>query len=122
MEFGKILWSDLTVSNAEQVRDFYSSVVGWTYEEHNMGECEDFAMKLPNTNDTVAAICHAKGSNANMPPVWMMYVTVENLAKSLEECANKGGKTIDGPRKIGDADFAVIQDPAGAMIALIESK
>ena len=26
---GRIIWTDLTVSNTEEVRDFYKAVVGW---------------------------------------------------------------------------------------------
>jgi len=34
---------------------------------------------------------------------------------------SSGGKLIDGPRMMGKSRFCVIQDPAGAMIALIET-
>ena len=36
-ETGSMAWIDLTVKNAETVRDFYSAVVGWTSEEVDMG-------------------------------------------------------------------------------------
>ena len=35
---GKIGWIDMTVDNADGLRDFYQMVVGWNVEETSMGE------------------------------------------------------------------------------------
>lgn len=43
---GKIFWHDLTVENAEQVKDFYCNVVGWTFETVNQGEYDDYNLSL----------------------------------------------------------------------------
>jgi len=120
MSLGKIVWYDLTVPNADEVRDFYSSVVGWKFSEHPMGDYSDYEMKPKDSDETVAGICHAKGVNASVPHVWMLYITVENVQHSADECVRLGGKIIDGPRLMGKLSFCVIQDPAGAMIGLIE--
>ena len=118
-EIGKFVWHDLTVDNAEQVKDFYSKVIGWKAADHDMGEYNDYDIHLPETDDVVAGICHARGSNANLPLQWLIYVTVEDVKKSAELCKANGGKIVDGPRKMGEYNFCVIQDPAGAVIALI---
>lgn len=120
MSLGKIVWYDLTVPNADEIRDFYSSVAGWKFSEHPMGEYSDYEMKPKDSDETVAGICHARGTNASVPPVWMLYIIVENVQNSAEECVRLGGKIIDGPRMMGKQSFCVIQDPAGAMIGLIE--
>lgn len=39
---GKIFWHDLTVEDAEQIKDFYCSVVGWTFEIVDQGAYNDF--------------------------------------------------------------------------------
>ncbi len=41
---GEIAWLDLTVEDAESVRDFYSDVVGWTITPVDMGGYDDFCM------------------------------------------------------------------------------
>ncbi|PJA97553.1 MAG: glyoxalase, partial [Ignavibacteriales bacterium CG_4_9_14_3_um_filter_34_10] len=38
---GSIGWIDLTVNNAEEVRDFYSKVIGWKSENVPMGDYFD---------------------------------------------------------------------------------
>lgn len=116
---GSIVWTDLTVDNAVEVRDFYSKVVGWKHQGLSMGDYEDYVMK-PNEDDGGATgICHARGANANIPAQWMIYVSVADVEASVKACVDNGGKVLDGPRKIGKNDFAVIQDPAGAVMGII---
>ena len=115
---GSIVWQDLTVSNVPEVRDFYCQVVGWTYTDHDMEDYNDFNINLPGTAETVAGICHARGTNANIPPQWLVYISVADVAESARRCEELGGKVIDGPRSMGGATFCVIQDPAGAIAAL----
>ena len=118
---GHIAWQDLTVANADEVRKFYSEVVGWKTEPLSMGEYDDFVMKGPDSGEAIGGICHARGSNANLPPQWLIYITVTNVDESAKRCIELGGKVIDGPRKMGENRFCVIEDPAGAVAALIGS-
>jgi predicted enzyme related to lactoylglutathione lyase len=117
---GTIVWRDLTVQNADQVRDFYSEVVGWRPETHDMGEYNDYSMLPADGGEAIAGICHARGTNANVPPQWLIYVSVADVAASARRCVELGGKVLDGPRPMGHSTFCVIQDPAGAMMALID--
>lgn len=116
---GRVEWMDLTVDDASRVKDFYCSVVGWTSGEVDMGSYSDFNVNLPDTQDTIAGICHARNSNANLPSQWLIYVRVESVANSAAECEKRGGKVLDGPRRMGGSNFCVIQDPAGAVLALL---
>lgn len=119
-KFGTIVWRDLTVDNADGVRDFYSEVVGWDVKPHPMGEYDDYEMVAKSTGETIAGVCHARGSNAGVPPQWLMYVLVEDVVVSAARCEASGGKVVDGPRMMGKQNFCVVQDPAGAVLALIE--
>ncbi|MGD9897819.1 MAG: VOC family protein [Calditrichaceae bacterium] len=118
-EVGMIAWTDLTVKNAEKVRDFYSQVVGWSPSAVPMNGYEDFTMNTPESGITTAGICHARGVNADLPPQWLIYITVENVDKSAAFCTQLGGKIILEPKNMGGhGRFCVIQDPAGAVCAL----
>ena len=119
---GTIAWTDLTVPDAERVRDFYQAVVGWTAHAVDMGGYADNAMIPPGGDDPVAGICHARGINAGLPPVWLVYITVEDLDASLRACEALGGRVLHPPRALGPSvRFCVIEDPAGAVAALIQS-
>ena len=116
---GRIEWLDLTVDDASRIRDFYSKVVGWKSSGVDMGSYEDYNITLPESGETVAGVCHARGSNANIPAQWLVYVRVASVKESAAICEKRGGKVLDGPRRMGGSNFCVIQDPAGAVMALL---
>lgn len=117
---GSIVWTDLAVPDADRVRDFYAAVVGWTHSPVDMGGYSDHCMNEPASGKTVAGVCHARGVNARLPPAWIVYIAVDNLAESLRRVKDLGGEVIDGPRDMGPCRFAAIRDPAGAVCGLIE--
>ena len=76
-------------------------------------------MTAPDTGEPVAGVCHARGANANLPPQWIVYVTVADVEASARRAAELGGAVLDGPRQMDGRDFCVIRDPAGAVLGLI---
>jgi predicted enzyme related to lactoylglutathione lyase len=119
-ETGRVVWADLTVEHAEELRGFYEEVVGWRSEPVRMGEYDDFAMTTAS-GVPAAGICHARGVNADLPPQWLVYIVVDDLDRSMEACTARGGRVVAGPTSMGaQGRYAVIQDPAGASCALLE--
>lgn len=119
-ETGRISWIDITVDDAESLRDFYAKVVGWEPEGVSMGEYSDFNMKMPGSGELAAGICHARGGNADLPSQWLIYIVVEDVAASAAACADNGGKVLVEPRPLSGGSFCVIEDPGGAAAALCE--
>ena len=115
MDVGSIGWCDLTVSDAEAVKDFYSEVVGWTATAVDMDGYSDFTMGPKG--GAVGGICHARGANASVPAHWIMYIVVEDMEKSLKRAVELGGEVVDGPR----GGFVIVRDPAGAVFALYQA-
>ncbi len=115
---GTVVWRDLTVSNAAEVREFYTRVTGWKADPVSMGDYQDYSM-LTDGGECVAGVCHARGVNDGMPAQWLIYIKVADLDRSIAECTALGGKVVHGPRTMGDNRFCVIQDPAGAVAGLI---
>ena len=119
LEIGSIIWADLTIPNAEEVKEFYTNVIGWKPEPVVMGEYNDYSMNSPDSGRTVAGVCHTKGVNADLPPQWLLYFTVKDVDNSAELCKKSGGKVIAGPRNMGKyGRYCVIQDTDGAVAAL----
>jgi uncharacterized protein len=118
---GEIGWIDLTVPDAESLREFYCHVTGWMPSPVAMGGYDDYCMNIPATGKSVAGVCHARGENAGLPPAWLIYITVANLDQSAGECERRGGKVRVPPKRMGDyGRYCVIEDPAGAVAALFE--
>ncbi len=116
---GQIGWADLTIDNANEIREFYEKVVGWTSSPVPMGQYEDHCM-IAGDGATVAGICHARGENVGLPPQWLLYINVEDLDACIARCNESGGKLLHGPRSAGGGRCAVIEDPAGACVALYQ--
>lgn len=118
---GLIGWLDLTVPNADEVKEFYSKVIGWKTEPVSMGDYNDYNMIIPSTGKPAAGICHKKGMNSELPSQWLIYITVDNINKRAEKCWALGGKILVPPKTMGNyGKYCVIQDPAGAVCALFE--
>jgi predicted enzyme related to lactoylglutathione lyase len=54
-EAGKLVWFDLTVQDAERVRDFYAEVVGWRPEPVDTGPRSGFYV-IRDTSGAIAAL------------------------------------------------------------------
>ena len=116
---GRMVWMDLTIPDATTVSDFYSKVVGWSVMGMDMGGYEDYCMNDPESGETLAGICHAKGSNASLPPQWLPYIAVGNLDESLAAVTANGGKILGEKRSDGKGGhYCLIQDPAGAYLMI----
>lgn len=118
---GIIKWADLTVDDAEAVRDFYSAVVGWQASPLVSDGREDYVMTNPESGHVAAGICRQEGGIKGLPQQWLVYVTVEDLDDSIAACDAHGGRVVFGPRDSETMGrWCVVEDPAGAVMALTE--
>jgi predicted enzyme related to lactoylglutathione lyase len=120
---GRISWLDLTVSDASATRDFYRQVVDWSVNDVEMVDAgeryADYNM-LGNDGIPAAGVCHARGVNLGLPPIWMIYLPVGDLAESVRRVREEGGKIIKTtPGNDAEYAYALVQDPVGAHLALV---
>lgn len=119
-QVGRIGWIDMTVDDADGLRDFYKSVVGWGVEDVSMGDYSDYSMTQPESGEAVSGICHARGSNADLPGGWLIYITVADVDASAAACTANGGEVLVAPKGLAGGRFCVIRDPSGATAALYQ--
>lgn len=122
---GRIAWLDLTVPDATKTREFYQQVIGWTPQDVEMEDGEgtyfDYNM-LAEDGTPAAGICHARGAHADLPPVWLIYLPVGDLAESIRLVDEEGGKVLKAARDDdGNYTYVVIQDHVGVSLALIQA-
>ena len=120
---GHISWLDMTVSDASATRDFYRQVIDWSVQDVEMEDAgeryADYNM-LGDDENPAAGVCHARGVNLGLPPIWMIYLPVGDLAESLRRVREGGGKVIKATRGTdGEYAYAAVQDPVGACLALV---
>ena len=120
---GRIAWMDLTVVAATATRDFYQDVVGWSAQDVQMedtsGQYADYAL-CTRDGPAVAGVCHARGVNQDLPPLWLICLPVGDLGESLVRAREDGGEVVDLRRAAGgELTYAVVRDPVGASLALV---
>ena len=117
---GGVAWLDLTVPDAESLRDFYAGVTGWTPSAVAMEGYDDYTLN-DASGEAVAGVCHARGPNAALPPVWIPYFRVEDIERAAAACVELGGellRPLSEPSDYGRTCF--IRDPAGVVAALFQ--
>jgi predicted enzyme related to lactoylglutathione lyase len=61
-----------------------------------------------------------EGAPAEMPPVWGLYITVDNVDAVVKKATTLGAKIQMPPQDIPEEGrFCVLQDPQGAFISII---
>lgn len=117
---GAIVSADLTIPDAAELKDFYTQVIGWTAEDLTMDDEEpyaDYILKDASGN-WAGGVCHARGVNSKIPPVWIVYINVANIKESVVKCKELGGKVIkEAFDANGNYIYAMLEDPKGAVLA-----
>lgn len=109
---GRIAGLTLVVADVSSACTFYEQVVGWSpAPSDGAAGCE---MRLP-AGASAADIRPAGGANGGIPPIWLLGLSVADLAESLRRVRESGGAVINGSAATG---HAVIRDPVGVFIAL----
>ena len=122
MKNGSIVSTDLTSHHAEELKEFYQQVIGWESEDLTMkdesGVYEDYVMK-DKAGNWVAGICHSRGANKDLPFQWIVYIQVDNVAESIKKCKELGGKVLKEVKsEEGQCQYALLEDPHGAVLAI----
>ncbi len=120
---GCISWLDLTVSDASATRDFYRQVVDWSVQDVEMEDAgesyADYTM-LGGDGSPAARVCHARGANLGLPPIWLIHLPVGDLTESLRRVREEGGEILKQTLGAdGGCARAVVQDPVGVILALV---
>jgi predicted enzyme related to lactoylglutathione lyase len=115
---GTFCWADLTTSDQEAAKTFYSELFGWEAQDTPMDGGATYSM-MQKEGKRVAAIAPQPPPqrDAGAPSVWNSYISVENADASAQR-AQELGATVHAPAfDVGEAGrMAVLQDPQGAYV------
>ena len=115
---GAVCWNELTTTNVEAAKSFYTELLGWTLKESQIGPVtytEFYVGDKPS-----GGMFQMGPEFGNMSPHWMAYIAVEDVDASAKRVEELGGKLCVPPTDIPNTGrFCVINDPTGATISLI---
>ena len=115
---GEIAWNELVTQDTKGSRNFYTDLLGWE--------------AVPMTDDLEYEIFQADGENvaglmkaksAGMPAMWIPYIAVEDIAATLSDALKLKATKLMGPMTVPTVgQIAVLKDPQGAVVGLLQSE
>ncbi|MFI5230628.1 MAG: VOC family protein [Gemmatimonadales bacterium] len=119
---GRFVWHELMTSDPAAAQDFYGKVVGWSTSKADMGPV-DYTMWMAGETPiggVMAVPDDAKAMGA--PPTWLAYVEVPEVDNTVNDAVALGAIVLAPAQTVPDVGrFAVLQDPQGAVFAVITS-
>jgi predicted enzyme related to lactoylglutathione lyase len=119
----KTWWHELNTWEPEQVLDFYSRAMAWTFEPKAMLERGGYWLAKDSWGNPVCGIYElTEPEYDGVPSHWMTYLAVDSIARVVKETTAAGGELTRLPVAIeGVGRVAVVTDAGGALIGLIEA-
>lgn len=119
-EPGDWMWIQLLSRDGARAAEFYRSFAGYEIiPNEEAGRLSDFV--LASEGYARATIRTLPASRAEVPPGWLMFVRVKSVPESVALAGTLGGKVLLAPRPdLFDGKVAVVADPTGAAIGLME--
>ena len=120
---GRFVWHELMTTDPAAARTFYQEVVGWkTSEMEGMDYTFWLAGEAPDSMVGGLMTLPAEAAAMGSPPFWYAYTEVPDTDATVEQAAKLGAKVLVPPKTMEQAGrFAVLQDPWGAVFAVIKS-
>jgi predicted enzyme related to lactoylglutathione lyase len=109
---------ELNTNDPQAAKDFYAAVFGWKYKD------------FPSSSGPYSMIFDGKTGIGGIqrkpmpeaPTMWLGYVTVASVAKTVAKAAENGANVIVPDQEIPDMGrFAIFEDPTGAPVAIWQS-
>jgi predicted enzyme related to lactoylglutathione lyase len=121
---GTFSWTDLTTTDQEGAKAFYTALFGWEVTDNPVGDGVYYSMAQLGGKD-VAAISPQpeQQRDAGVPPVWNSYITVESADDTLASAKELGATVHADAFDVMDVGrMGVVQDPQGAYFLVWEPK
>ena len=117
-EPGSLGWNELMIRDMDRACDFYTSLVGWTYEDVPMGETRYRKLQVGG-KDSGGIMSMDAPQFEGLPSIWLVYFSVEDTQATAAKVVATGGVVHVPPTEIPVGSFACFGDPQGATFAVI---
>jgi len=115
---GDWYWNELTTADERKALAFYETVFGYTHDTMDLGGGSTYY--LLKTGDTMRGGL-MRIPRPEVPTLWQPYVRVADCDASQARAVSLGAQTLMPPTDIPEVGrFAVLLDPLGASIAVIQ--
>lgn len=117
---GDWIWIELVSRDARKAGDFYKAIGGYEVVENTSDDrLSDYV--LASEGFARATILTTPPQHAQVNPTWLLFVRVKSVSESVAKATTLGGKVLIAPKpELLDGRLAVVADPTGAAIGLME--
>lgn len=120
---GDFIWYELMTSDADAATRFYGSILGWNVapsEQPGM-DYRIFSAGDEQVGGFMALTEEMTAGGAQ--PCWAGYISVDDVAASVEAIQSAGGTVLMGPSEVpGVGPFAFVADPQGAIFYVMNDQ
>jgi predicted enzyme related to lactoylglutathione lyase len=115
---GDWYWNELWTGDDMRALVFYQQAFGYTHDSLDLGTHGTYFILC---KDGVARAGLMRSAEPRAPSMWLPYVTVHDCDATALHAHRLGGEVLSGPRNSpGLGRFAVLVDPVGAAVAIME--
>jgi predicted enzyme related to lactoylglutathione lyase len=115
---GDFTWYELITPDPAAAAAFYGPMLGWTIRDSGTPGMD---YRLAATAESDVAGIMATPSDAEMPPAWLGYVTVDDVDAMTKSFVDGGGAVFMDPFDVpGVGRMAFLADPQGAMLYVMK--
>jgi predicted enzyme related to lactoylglutathione lyase len=121
---GTFSWVELSTTNQDGAKAFYSGLFGWEADDRPVGEGAVYSMMVLGGRHVAAIAAQPQQQReAGVPALWNSYVTVASADETAQRAGELGANVHALPFDVMQAGrMAVIADPQGAYVMLWEPR
>lgn len=118
---GKVVWRDLTTTDAERAMRFYGGLLGWTFTDDRNPEPR--YITILHQGVPIGGIVPLSETQARtFAPQWVSLLSVTDVDAAILAGKAAGATVSWGPRDIAERGrMALLTDPQGALVGLVTS-
>lgn len=118
---GSWAWHELMTRDVPGSKRFYREVFGWESNDIEMMPGFNYTTFRKNGQD-IGGMMDIRPEHGDMQPGWSVYVAVDDVDSAADMAESLGGEIIVPPHDIPVGRWAMVKDPAGAVICLYRAK
>jgi predicted enzyme related to lactoylglutathione lyase len=115
---GAFSWYELMTTDVDEAVKFYTQLFGWTTTESQLTDGGQY-IALNVAGADFGGIMNIPPQAQGAPPYWGLYVTVTDIEAAVKQAQASGGTVLVQPTTVEGSQFAVLQDPQGAVFSVM---
>jgi predicted enzyme related to lactoylglutathione lyase len=120
-ETGAMCWAEVHAHDPVATDGFYRSVFGFHQEQLGDGDTFDYTFwTVPGGDGPVAGRMKLPAEEAARTPLWLVYYAVDDADAAASRVESAGGSVMQEPTDSPYGRVAIVADPHGAMLAIID--